>query len=209
MQRKFFFKLIDVKKENFFILAEIIFGVMQKEQHQRALEIFEIMFENNLVTAYAGPFDNEILTLLAENLEATLWERESLRRRFFKIFVELAQNIALHSEERMVTPEKTMGEGIFIISNYENYFLFIAGNIVGEDAKNLLAERANSLNYKDRNGLREMRRDLRNTENAKGGGNIGLVQVALLSKNPFQIDFLPTDEEGKYFYLVSVKMEKG
>ena len=194
-------------------------------KHQRALEIFEIMFENNLLTAYAGPFDNEILTILAENLEETLWENESIRRRFFKIFIELAQNIALHSEERIIftdkkiieeqdgskiiiEKEKNLGEGIFLISDYEDYFVFIAGNVVGEKVIDKLKKRAEAINNLNRDELRALKRDLRAEATDSGGGNIGMVQVALLSKNPIEIYFLETEETNKFFYLVSVKMEK-
>lgn len=194
-------------------------------KHQRALEIFEIMFENNLLTAYAGPFDNEILTILAENLEETLWENESIRRRFFKIFIELAQNIAIHSEERIIftdkkiieeqdgskiiiEKEKNLGEGIFLISDYEDYFVFITGNIVGEKVIDKLKKRAEAINNLNRDELRALKRDLRAEATDSGGGNIGMVQVALLSKNPIEIYFLETEDPTKFFYLVSVKMEK-
>lgn len=177
-------------------------------QHQRTLEIFNIMFANNLVTSYVGPIDSDILTLLAENLEATLWQNETLRRRFFKIFIELSQNIALYSIERSITKGKENGEGTLIISDYGDHFLFTAGNVVNNSIKNKLSERTKTINSLDRLGLRSLKRQLRNIGNKKGGGNIGLVQVALLSKNPLEINFFPTLNKEHSFYLISVKIEK-
>ena len=69
-------------------------------RHEEALAIFNTMFENSLVTAYSGPFDHDVLTIMAENIEKTLWQNESLGRRFFRIFIELSQNISLYSLEK-------------------------------------------------------------------------------------------------------------
>ncbi len=181
---------------------------MGQLEHQRTLDIFNIMFQQNLVVSYVGPIDGDILTLLAENLEATLWQSETLRRRFFKIFIELSQNIALYSNVRITTKGKENGEGTLIISNFDKHFLFTAGNLITTEEQKMLQERAEEINSLDRLGLRALKRKLRNSGNNKGGGNIGLVQVALLSKNRLKVKFFPTEDENKKFYLVSVKIEK-
>lgn len=194
-------------------------------KHLNALELFEQMFEFNVVTAYAGPFDNEMLTILAENLEETLWEDESIRRKFFRIFIELSQNIALYSFERTkffekkyfedeegnikyTIKEKNCGEGIFMICDDGNNFYFIAGNYIDEKSKNILSARAGAINSLDREGLRALKRDLRANAKAHGGGNIGLVQVALTSKKPIIVQFIETEDPDKFFYLVCVILDK-
>lgn len=180
---------------------------MSGTQHQNTLDIFNIMFEHHIVASYVGPVDGDILTLLAENIEQTLWRSETQRKRFFKIFIELAQNVALYSEERAFVKDKKYGAGTLIISDFGEYFSFTAGNIVTKKTKEILAEKGEKINSCNRVQLREMKRKLRKTGNNKGGGNIGLVQVALLAKNPFDIEFFPIDDS-KYFYLVSVKINK-
>ncbi|MBN2892275.1 MAG: SiaB family protein kinase [Bacteroidales bacterium] len=177
--------------------------------HNNTLDIFNTMFENFVVASYVGPIDSDILTLLGENIELTLWESETQRRRFFKIFIELAHNIALYSEERCIISGKEYGEGTFIINDYGDYFLFSAGNVVSDVAKKDLWERCEEINNLDRIELRALKRIKRKKGNQKGGGNIGLIQVALLSKNPIEVKFFPTEESNKSFYLVSVRLEKG
>ncbi len=182
---------------------------MSEKKHSNTLDIFNIMFENFIVASYVGPIDGDILTLLGENIEQTLWQNETTRRKFFKIFIELSQNIALYSEDRIVIKDKEYGQGTFIISDYGEYFLFSAGNLVSEKAANDLEKRCNEINTLDRIGLRSLRRMYRKTGNEKGGGNIGLVQVALLSKNPLEYKFYSTEMPQKKFFLVSVRIEKG
>lgn len=181
---------------------------MDQAKQENTLDIFNMMFSHSLVASYVGPFDNEILTLLVENLEDTLWKSETIRRRFFKIFVELAQNISFYSNERSITKGKEYGEGTLLISDYGDHFLFTAGNIVNTSTKKRLQERTDKINSLDRLELRALKRKLRTQGNKNGGGNIGLVQVALLSKNPIEVEFFPTENENMSFYLVSVKIEK-
>lgn len=182
---------------------------MSALKHSNTLDIFNIMFENYIVASYVGPIDGDILTLLGENIEQTLWKSETQRRRFFKIFIELSQNISLYSEEREISSGKEQGAGTFIISDYGDYFLFSAGNLVKKDTKNMLQERCDEINSLDRIGLRALKRKYRKSGNQKGGGNIGLIQVALLSKNPLHVKFFTTENDDFDFFLVSVKLEKG
>ena len=166
------------------------------------------MFEEKIITAFAGPINSDILTLVAENLEGTLWENESLGRKFFKIFIELSQNIALYSKEKVLLKGKNFGAGIFIIQDYGDFFLFSAGNIVSEEDKKKLKDRISLINSLDRLELRGLKRKLRKLGNEKGGGNIGLVQVSLLSKSKLKTSFFKTQSEDNYFFLVSVKLQK-
>lgn len=177
-------------------------------KHNNTLSIFNIMFENSIVASYVGPFDGDILTILAENLEQTLWHNETQRRRFFKIFIELSQNIAYYSEEKSIVKGKEYGEGTLLINDYKDYFLLSAGNLVSAKTKEFLMERCEEINSLDRFGLRSLKRKFRMLGNNKGGGNIGMVQVALLSKHPLDIIFIPTSDENFTFYLVSVRIDK-
>lgn len=177
-------------------------------KHDNTLDIFNIMLGHHIVASFVGAVDGDILSLLGENIEQTLWQNQTQRRRFFKIFIELAQNIALYSEERSFVKDKEYGEGTLIISDFGEYFLFSAGNVIKQKAKKQLFERCEEINSLDRIGLRSLKRKFRKLGNEKGGGNIGLIQVALLSKNPILMKFFPTEDENKVFYLVSVRIDK-
>ena len=177
-------------------------------KHSQALDIFNIMFEYNIIASYAGPFDYDVLTLLAENIEKTLWQNKSLGRKFFRIFIELSQNIALYSSDRTTIKGKNFGSGTMIIMDSNDYFIFTAGNVVSKQQKVQLEERANLINSLDRLGLRELKRKYRKRGNEFGSGNIGLIQIALLSKNQLDVKFYPVEDDF-YFFLISVKIQKG
>jgi len=174
-------------------------------------EMHDIMSDQNIIVSYIGPFDNNILTILAENIETSLWEDHYKGRKFFKIFIELAQNISLYSKEvSHPTVEDQAGEGVLIINEYTDFFVFAAGNLVDKDDVKKLIEKCEMINTVDREELRKMKRDLRNIEHerVKGGGNIGLVHVALTSGYPLDYKLIDLERDNDAFYIISVRIDK-
>jgi len=174
-------------------------------------EMHDIMSEQNIIVSYIGPFDNNILTILAENIETSLWEDHYKGRKFFKIFIELAQNISLYSKEVSHPSEDDQaGEGCLIINEYSDFFIFAAGNLVDKTDVLRLVEKCDKINTADREELRQMKRDLRNLEHetVKGGGNIGLVHVALTSGYPLEYKLVDLQDNNEAFYIISVRIDK-
>jgi len=179
------------------------------KRHNGTLEILQLMIKNNVVASYIGPFDGDILSLLAENIKGSLWGDAKQGKRFFKIFIELAQNISLYSAEKTPTKKNSsaFGEGSLIISEYEDYFLFSAGNVVDTKTAKALTKKCETINTLDRIGQRKLKGELREKPHEMGGGNIGLVQVALASKHELNYK-IETISDTKSFYIISVRIDK-
>ncbi len=174
-------------------------------------EMYSIMADHNIIVSYVGPFDNNILTVLAENIEGSLWEDPNMGRKFFKIFIELAQNISFYSKEvSLVGTDNETGEGTLIINEYNDHFVFSAGNLVDRTDITKLMDKCEQINTADREGLRKMKRELRNREHEtiKGGGNIGLVHVALVSGYPLNYKLIDLKDNNEGFYIISVRIDK-
>jgi len=173
-------------------------------------EMYNIMTDNNIIVSYVGPFDNNILTVLAENIEGSLWEDPNMGRKFFKIFIELAQNISFYSKEVSLIGTNEAGEGTLIINEFIDHFVFSAGNLVDRVDITRLIDKCDLINSSDREGLRKMKRDLRNQEHEKikGGGNIGLVHVALVSGYPLNYKLIEMEQNNEGFYIISVRIDK-
>ncbi len=174
-------------------------------------EMHDMMSEANIIVSYVGPFDNAILTILAENIQTSLWEDIYKGQKFFKIFIELAQNISLYSKEisHSHLPDQA-GEGALIINEYEDHFDFAAGNLVDITDVKKLIDKCNAINSADREELRQMKRELRNKEHEriKGGGNIGLVHVALTSGYPLKYKLIDFENNNEAFYIISARIDK-
>ncbi|MBR4265989.1 MAG: SiaB family protein kinase [Bacteroidales bacterium] len=164
---------------------------------------------DNIAISYTGVFDNEILSVLAKEIEGTLSSDDKVNKKVFKIFIELAQNISLYSLERDVTSGGDgMGVGTMIIRNFDTYYEFSTGNKTTKENIIPVMEKCDNINSMSREKLREYRRLQRNMPaGQKGGGNIGLIQVALTASNPIEYALVKC-EDGNYFYIVSVRINK-
>ncbi len=161
------------------------------------------------VISYSGPFDAQVLSVIAENIEYSLSNNPRVSRKIFKIFIELAQNISFYSYERQRTEEKAMfGSGVLLLREYKDYYSFSTGNMVANTAVLPLLQKCEAINILDREKLRQYKRKLRNMPaGITGGGNIGLVQVALTADYPLEYNIRKIDTH-QSFYILSIKVNK-
>lgn len=172
-------------------------------------EIFELYdSEERTLLSYNGAFDGRVLSVIAGKIESTISNDPDIGRKVFKIFIELAQNIAYYSTERGGSIEKATGKGILILREHKDYFSCSTGNMAKPVEVKELIQKCETINILEREELREYKRKLRSMPpSKKGGGNIGLVQVALIASNPLNYKVIPIDDENS-FYIVNVKINK-
>ena len=171
-------------------------------------DIFQTIIDKNVVVAYSGPFDRQILSILATNIEETLLIPPVKNRRFFKIFIELGQNISYYSRDLAPSGDSDYGAGIFLIREFDNHFQIFAGNSINNVQDRELVEKCSKVEKMNRHELRGYKRMLRSTYKAEhDGGNIGIVQVALLSGFPIEFKTIPTDSE-RSFFIIKVHVKK-
>lgn len=172
-------------------------------------EIFNTMFEHNVVISYIGPFDGQILSLLASNIEDSLWDDPKIGKRFFKIFIELSQNIYLYSKEKACGIDKSAGVGLMLIKDYGDHFQFITGNLVDHHDYLKLIDKCDQIRSKSREELREFKRQQRAMprESDTDGGNIGIIQSTILSGYPPEYTFHKINDDN-YFYILSIRIDK-
>lgn len=172
-------------------------------------EIYNAMRGKNVHISYTGAFDGQILSVIAKNIEYSLSQDPVVNKKMFKVFLELAQNISYYSAEQT---EKVKGEssgiGTIIIQEFGDYFVFATGNKVSPKDTEKIARKCEKINSLTRDDLRQFKREQRKLPaGAKGGGNIGLIQVALTSENPIDFKLIPLDD-GNSFYIVATKVDK-
>lgn len=163
-----------------------------------------------LTISYSGAFDGAILSAFAKKVETNLTDNPKLNKKIFKIFVELAQNIALYSSDKVVTDDKSNfnGFGIFIIKEFEDKFQLIAGNMAFMQDAIIASEKCLKINTLDREQLRVYKRELRKKPSSqKGGGNIGLVQIVLTANNYLDHQVIEVDNDHS-FLIFSVEVSK-
>jgi len=160
--------------------------------------------------SYSGAFDGAVLSAFAKKVESDLSADPKLNKKIFKIFVELAQNIALYSSDKVITDDKTNfnGFGIFIIREYVDKFQLISGNMAFKEDAKIASEKCVKINNLSRDELRDYKRELRKRPvGQKGGGNIGLVQIVLTANNYIENEIIEVDNHHS-FLIFSVEINK-
>jgi Family of unknown function (DUF6272) len=172
-------------------------------------DLLRELMADYLTVSYSGAFDGAVLSAFAKKVESTS-NNPKLNKKIFKIFVELAQNIALYSSDKVITEDQTNfnGYGIFIIREYMDKFQLLAGNMAFREDVTIAVEKCDKINTLSRDELRKFKRELRKKPSAqKGGGNIGLVQIVLTADNYVDHQVIDVDNTCS-FLIFSVEISK-
>lgn len=131
------------------------------------------------------------------------------RKKLFKIFIELSQNVSNYSEDyHMVNNVQRIGVGELVLKEEESAYTFTTTNQVKKTDAEILAERCELINKSDQLRLRELKREQRlNSPGEKFGARIGLIQAVMLSKNKLEYKIRNINEKFSYFSL-TVKIDK-
>ena len=164
-------------------------------------------FNQNVQISYKGPFESNVLSILGSYIKFTIGKNPKASKKIFNIFIELAQNIAHYSSEKNLFGVDA-GVGSLVIAEYSEFYAFSTGNVVKNEDVVVIIEKIELINSLDRVQLREYKRKQRNLpQREKGNANIGLIQVALTSANPLDIEVTVIDD--KYsFFAITVKVDK-
>ncbi len=170
---------------------------------------FHKSLDKNTPLSYKGPIDDRILQAVGFYIEGLLKATPKAGRKVFKIFIELAQNISYYSAETSILPDnKEIGTGMVLINESNDYYTFMTGNLVKNDDIVSIIEKSEIINSLDHDELRQYKREQRKLPpGRKGGAHIGLIQVALTSANPLDIEVSPIDDEHSFF-SIAVKIDK-
>jgi len=181
----------------------------EKEQvDKRKIEFLENFYEllsKEVIIAYRGTFEQSVLSILANNIESSMESNSVLRRKFFRMFLEFAQNIAIYSAEQIQTSDnEKSGAGLLIIKHNDGNYMFATGNLVETSKMDFINEKVDYMNSLDREGLRNYKREQYKLVETGERSNIGLLQIVLISGNPLIVNSKPIDDE---FSFITISAE--
>lgn len=164
----------------------------------------EIPFENKerMVLYYHGPFNNGIISKMANNLKSKLNCPKHLAWKVFSVFVELVQNIYFHAVEYNIALSHEP-VGVIFIEESDDYFEITAANLTEIEKIEKIREKCELINQMDLTALRAYKNELllKSSEKSDKGGNIGLVQIAILSQEKVDFQIKSLNAEQSFFSL--------
>ena len=178
-------------------------------------DLHRTMMTQKLILVYEGDFTQEttksILSMAERNLDSS-GEDSGIKRKVFNVMVEALQNIVKHSSEQGLQAGSLISKSaIFLISKDDKKYCVMTGNPIHRDRVPKLTQNLSDLNAKDKEGLKELYKDIiKNTQiSEKGGAGLGFVDMARKSGEKLVFTFEKMDGDHDFFCLkVNISREK-
>ncbi len=161
-----------------------------------------------LVFSRIDNFDEQVVDQTIDEVEHLIADLpKKLRKRIFKITVELVQNIYRHSHQPpkdfIVNYDKF---GFFILTKISNFaYKITMGNFVDLDKKEYLETYLTSIKTLSESELKEFYYQILDNKNftTKGGGGLGFLEIAKKSNSNFDFKFINYNL-GMYLFVYNV-----
>jgi len=171
-------------------------------------EYYSRLNGGDVLMAFKGSISSELISNVLEVVESRMDEyRESskIRKKVYNVLVESLQNLYHHIE---VLPEVMQKEfddkfGILVVSRQDDRYKISTGNFIGQDKVDVLRNKIDKINSMSRDELKDMYKFILNHQrlSEKGGGGLGLVDIARKTGNQLDYTFEKFDDTYYFFNL--------
>jgi len=164
---------------------------------------------HDVIVSYKGPFDKNAMNLIGNYIRGIISMNPRASKKVFKVFIELAQNIAQYSAEKNIIGDYIgAGVGSLVLVEFQDYLQLVTGNLITNENIGPVIDKCELINTLDKEGLRKLKREqLKQHDHTRTGADIGLIQLAITSDNPLDIEITPIDKKCSFF-TIRVKINK-
>lgn len=165
---------------------------------------------DNVLLAYKGSITTDFINNVLDTVEAKLQdfdEESKIRKKVYNVLVESLQNLYHHIDE---LPDNFKDEydikfGILVISKENSAYKISTGNFIRSEKIKYLKDKIDKINSLSKEELKDMYKFILNHQklSAKGGGGLGLVDIARKTGNKLNYMFQSFNNEF-YFYTLEI-----
>lgn len=173
-------------------------------------QLFAEICGEDVFFSFGGNITSGQINLILEEIERKFIAESTsnkVKKKVYNIMVESLQNLFHHSDELPKELAETLGQryGMIIIKRYSNHFRITAGNFVTLSNGKFLTEKIEKINSLSPNELKDMYKYILNYQkmSSKGGGGLGLIDIARKSDKKLDFMFYPYDAN-YYFYRLDI-----
>lgn len=162
----------------------------------------------NVILSYKGNIDSDVINHILDAVESKMVDEDEnprLRKKVYNVLVESLQNLFHHVDKVPEGFEDQTSEryGMLDIRKSEGEYRIITGNFVHTDNMGKLEEKIKRINRSSHEEIKELYKFILNHQriSAKGGGGLGLVDIARKTGNKLDYTFIPYNNTYSFFYL--------
>jgi hypothetical protein len=171
-------------------------------------EYYSNQTKGDVLLAYKGSITSELINDILEAVEKKLEEANAegkLRKKIYNVLVESLQNLFHHIEtvHEGIDLELDPKFGVMFIEREGEFYKVSTGNFVNTKRIKFLKEKIDKINSLTKDELKDMYKFILNHQklSAKGGGGLGLVDIARKSGNKLEYEFYTYNENYSFFSL--------
>jgi hypothetical protein len=168
---------------------------------------FSDQSKENLIHNCKGSVDSETINRVLDSVEAKMVamnDNLKLRKKVYHVLVESLQNLYHHADK----VPSDFGEqidkfGMLRIMKINGSYKIVTGNFILSENVEALEEKIKKINMSSREEIKELYKFILNHQrmSAKGGGGLGLVDIARKTSNKFDYSFVKYNDKYSFFYL--------
>jgi hypothetical protein len=168
------------------------------------------MEEDNIMLSFKGNVTSELLTSVLQIMESKmdkLNEPSKVKKKVYNILVEALQNLYHHLDKQSDEAHQGYNTVIFMVGKEGDDYSIFTGNYIKNDNADKLKEKLDKINSLDKDELKAYYKEVLNNGmmSEKGGGGLGMIDIARKSGQKLDYDFQPVDEDHS-FYSLNIKI---
>ncbi len=162
----------------------------------------------DVILFYKGNVDSDVINHVLDTVEGKMVEvdeHSKLRKKVYNVLVESLQNLYHHVDKVPEDFEDQTSEkyGLLVVQKVERGYKIITGNFVHAENIEKLEEKIKRINRSSHEEIKELYKFILNHQriSAKGGGGLGLVDIARKTGNKLEYAFKKYNDNYSFFYL--------
>ena len=172
---------------------------------QEIFGFYNQMEKQDVMLSFRGALTSELLDSILTIVEQKLNQFEEttkIKKKVFNVLVECMQNLYHHTDDRKALKEQDSSV-ILMIAKKENGYCIITGNHVLNKNVEILKSRIDEINEMSREEMKAYYKSILNngTYSEKGGGGLGIIDIARRSGQKLEYGFVKVDNENSFFSL--------
>jgi hypothetical protein len=171
-------------------------------------EYYSKLNGGDVLMAFKGSISSELISNVLEVVESRMdeySESSKIRKKVYNVLVESLQNLYHHIEVLPKEMQKSFDDkfGILVVSRLDDRYKITTGNFIGQEKVDVLRNKIDKINSMSRDELKDMYKFILNHQrlSEKGGGGLGLVDIARKTGNRLDYTFEKYDDAYYFFNL--------
>lgn len=176
--------------------------------HSLVYDLLHKMGSENIVLAYQGEVNTELLESVYEMMNKHLEDKKissERKKKFFYILIESLQNVFHHQVNNLenLNDAKVASAGFMIRNSEEGVYSITTGNYISNSSIEKLSKKLEEVNNLNADELKNYyRQSLSESEfSEKGGAGLGIIEMARKSGHKLNYEFTKINNEYSFFCL--------